>query len=293
MTIEQLKYFIDVCETRNMTLSAGRFFISPQGFSRSLKALQHELNTELLHFSKGKIEITNEGIVYYTKIKDLVCQLDKINTDLLSFKNEKISIALSSYTYRMVSSILAQFQKEHPEYVLLIAEYPDKIAEECLVEQKADLAILTGPIFPQELESIKLAEKETYLCVPYNHHLANKETIFFSELKEEPFITMNENFKTYDCYVLRMREMGVSPKIIFNSSTLEGLKEALIHQVGITIVNPQYNILPQGFKKIKLNGINPWTLSVAVHKHNKTCGTQTLYHYILDHVSELNFEENI
>lgn len=290
MTIEQLKYFIDVCETRNMTVSASRFFISPQGFSRSLKALQHELNTELLHFFKGKIEITSEGIVYYTKIKDLVCQLDKINTDLASFKNEKISIALSSYTYRMVSAILAQFQKEHPEYVLLIAEYPDKITEQCLVDQKADLAILTGPIFPRELEATSLATKEAYLCVPCHHPLANKEIVYFSELKDEPFITLNENFKTYDCYVLRMREMGASPKIIFNSSTLEGLKEALVHQSGITIVNPQYNILPNGFKKVKLNGVNPWTLSVAIHKHNKSEATLALYQYILDHRSDLIFE---
>lgn len=190
----------------------------------------------------------------------------------------------------MVSSILTKFESEHPEYTLLIAEYPDKVAEQHLIEQKADLAILTGPIFPQELESVTLAKKEAYLCVPSQHALANKETIYFSELKDEPFITMNENFKTYDCYVLRMREMGASPKIIFNSSTLDGLKEALIHQLGITIVNPQYNVLPNGFKKVRLNGVNPWTISVATHKHNKSEGTLTLYQYILNHGAELDFE---
>lgn len=45
MTLEQLKYFIDVAETRNMTVSAQKFFITPQGLSRSLKGLQQELNT--------------------------------------------------------------------------------------------------------------------------------------------------------------------------------------------------------------------------------------------------------
>ena len=82
MTLEQLKYFIDVAETLNITVSSRKFYISPQGLSRSLKSLQQELNTELFSFNKGKIELTQNGIIYYTKIKDLISQVDKINEEI-------------------------------------------------------------------------------------------------------------------------------------------------------------------------------------------------------------------
>ena len=64
MTLEQLKYFIDVAETLNMTISSQKFYISPQGLSRSLKSLQQELDVNLLSFNKGKIELTQEGLLY-------------------------------------------------------------------------------------------------------------------------------------------------------------------------------------------------------------------------------------
>ena len=88
MTIEQLKYFIDVAETKNMTISAAKFYISTQGLSRSLKALQQELQTELLRFSKGKLELTEDGLVYYTRIKDLVLKIEEINNDFIQTKRQ-------------------------------------------------------------------------------------------------------------------------------------------------------------------------------------------------------------
>ncbi|MBP3398956.1 MAG: LysR family transcriptional regulator, partial [Erysipelotrichaceae bacterium] len=245
MTIEQLKYFIDVVESKNMTISASKFYISPQGFSRSLKSLQKELNVELLKFSNGKIEITDEGKIYYTKIKDFVLKINQINEELIQSKTQKINIAVSSYTYRMISSLLAKFKEEHPEYILMIAEYPDKITESRLADSKADIAFITGPIFKQEVKYDILCEAESYVCIPCNHPFTTKDTIKFDDLKEEPFLTMNDEYKTHDCYVTHMKEKSYSPKIVFCASTLEGLKEALILHQGITIINPQYNICPK------------------------------------------------
>ena len=72
MNLEQLKYFIDVCETGNMTQSAKKFYISPQGLNKSLRSLQKELDVDLLIFQQRKTEMTEEGRLYYTQIKDLV-----------------------------------------------------------------------------------------------------------------------------------------------------------------------------------------------------------------------------
>ena len=60
MNLEQLKYFIDVCETGNMTQSAKKFYISPQGLNKSLRSLQKELDVDLLIFQQRKTEMTEK-----------------------------------------------------------------------------------------------------------------------------------------------------------------------------------------------------------------------------------------
>jgi len=281
MTIDQLKYFIDVVESRNMTISASKFFISPQGFSKSLKSLQKELNIELITFSNGKIEITDEGMIYYTRIKDYVLKLNQINEDFIQSKTQKLNIAVSSYTYRMVSNLLNKFNEEHPEYIMMISEYPDKITEEKIADNKTDIAFITGPIFSKGLQTDILYESECYLCVPNSHPFASKKVIDFDEILEEPFLIMNDEFKTYDCYVTHMREKSVSPKIVFCASSLEGLKEALILNHGITIINPQYNVCPSNFTKVRITGIGNWKLSIAKNKMNSSNASNILYEYIL------------
>ncbi|MBQ3205000.1 MAG: LysR family transcriptional regulator, partial [Peptococcaceae bacterium] len=48
MRMEQLKYLVDIAETKSMSKTAERMFVSPQAVSQSIKQLETELDTELL-----------------------------------------------------------------------------------------------------------------------------------------------------------------------------------------------------------------------------------------------------
>ncbi|MBQ4342271.1 MAG: LysR family transcriptional regulator [Erysipelotrichaceae bacterium] len=288
MTIEQLKYFIDVAETKNMTISAAKFYISTQGLSRSLKALQQELQTELLRFSKGKLELTEDGLVYYTRIKDLVLKIEEINNDFIQTKTVKISVGVSSYTYKLVSTLLEQYQKEHPEHLLLITEYPDKATEQKLVEEKIDIAFISGPVFSKELKYVTIAEADDYLCLPQNHPLASKDTISFNDIKDEPFISMNENFKIHDCYVSHMNYQSCSPKIVFSAASLEAIENTLKIREAITMGNPQYDIYPEGYIKVPMKDKGKWKLHIAVHNANSCVAVNSLFEYVIKHIDKLN-----
>ena len=48
MQLDQLLYFIDLCESGSLTDSAKRFFISPQGFRKSIASLENDLGIRLV-----------------------------------------------------------------------------------------------------------------------------------------------------------------------------------------------------------------------------------------------------
>lgn len=264
MNLEQLKYFIDVCETGNMTQSAKKFYISPQGLNKSLRSLQKELDVDLLIFQQRKTEMTEEGRLYYTQIKDLVRQLEQINDDIRRNSDKTLSVAISSNTYAMVQGLLEQFERTEPEVRVILSEYSDKIVEEKLLRQEVDAAFITGPIFTSELQNVRLFEAYNELCVPRGHRLASHSFVTFHDLVNEPFLTLNESYKIYDCYNVHMRMANAAPRIVYCGCDLEAIRRLVEEGRGLAISNPQFPIESEKIVKIPMRNKNPWQLSVAI-----------------------------
>ena len=49
MSIQDLEYFAAVCRERSINRAAKLLYITPQGLSKSIKALEQELNAKLLN----------------------------------------------------------------------------------------------------------------------------------------------------------------------------------------------------------------------------------------------------
>ena len=69
MRTEQLKYLVDVAETKSMSKTAERMFVSPQAVSQSIKQLETELDIELFVRTSQGVSLTKlgEGIVEKAK----------------------------------------------------------------------------------------------------------------------------------------------------------------------------------------------------------------------------------
>ena len=61
MRMEQLRYLVDVAETRSMNKTAERMFVSPQAVSKAIKLLEAELDAELLVRTTTGVILTAVG----------------------------------------------------------------------------------------------------------------------------------------------------------------------------------------------------------------------------------------
>lgn len=280
MNLEQLKYFIDVCETENMSQSAKKFYISPQGLNKSLQSLQKELGIELLTFQQRRTEMTAEGRRYYMQIKDLVQNLDRINDEMRKNNGKTLSVAISSNTFSMVEDLLKQFERTEPEVQLVISEYPDRIVEEKLLSEQVDAAFLTGPIFSSKLQNVRLFSDVNYLCVPKGHRLQNRAFVTFQDLINEPFLTLNEDYKIYDCYMTHMKMLNAAPHVVFCGCSLEAIEKLAHEGKGLAISNPQYPIHSEKIVKIPMKNKNPWQMNIAINLRPKNHYARRFYQII-------------
>ena len=61
MQTDYLRYFIDVATLGSMSAAAKKNYMSPQGISRSISALESELGCELFQRDSNKVTLTAYG----------------------------------------------------------------------------------------------------------------------------------------------------------------------------------------------------------------------------------------
>ena len=72
MRMEQLKYLVDVAETKSMTKTAERLFVTPQAVSKNIKQLEMELDTTLLVRTSAGVEFTHLGASIAALARDML-----------------------------------------------------------------------------------------------------------------------------------------------------------------------------------------------------------------------------
>lgn len=128
MQLDQLLYFIDLCESGSLTDSAKRFFISPQGFRKSIASLENELGIRLVQVANHRLMITDAGREYYNRIKVPVGELVTVHQDFSVHYQHTISVGVSTGVLSLVAPLLTAFEQE-TACRIHISEHPDKIIE--------------------------------------------------------------------------------------------------------------------------------------------------------------------
>lgn len=118
MRMEQLRCLVDVAQTKSMTKTAERLFISPQAVSKSIKQLEQELDTELLIRNSMGVTPTKIGEYVVERAKTMLGEEEKIGQMIAESKQQSnqentFSIRIcstSAITNIVLPSILARYE---------------------------------------------------------------------------------------------------------------------------------------------------------------------------------------
>ncbi len=117
MRTEQLKYLVDVAETKSMSKTAERMFVSPQAVSKAIKQLELELDAELMVRTSTGIMLTPIGETVLERAKNMLNEEEMMSQAVAKSKqhvqmDNTFSIRIcstSAITNIALPEIIAQF----------------------------------------------------------------------------------------------------------------------------------------------------------------------------------------
>lgn len=236
----QLEYFVNVVEQNNFTKAAEKLFISQSALSKSIQALEKELAVTLFHRDPRELRLTEEGELVYHYAKDVLDYIDQRTAALFSSLNQKnatLRFGLPPSAGNVYfSKVLYAYAQEYAHVDLQVIEVTSKKIQEMVLEDKLDLGVVVEPFHHPQLEVQTVFRSEAVLAVSKRHRFADRTEIAFSELKDEPLLTVSKDYMYYDQVIQRCSEAGFTPNIVFHSSQWDILLEMAAENQGVTLI---------------------------------------------------------
>ena len=240
MNITQLKLFRDIARERSFIKVAQQRHITQPAVSVHIQKLEHELGKKLFIRSPHNVQLTPEGVVILSDVKEILrlCDGLKIRTNYdqgVLEGNIRIATIHSIGMYEM-GDFLSFFMKAFPK-VHIHLEYRrfDDIYR-LLLKEKIDLGIVAYPEKRTKIEIIPYSEDELVVIVAKEHHLSRKKTISLEQINGEPFIAFDEGIPTREATDQIFKERDIRVDIRMTNDNIYTLKKAVEANIGVSVV---------------------------------------------------------
>ena len=204
MTIQQLRYIIEVAETGSITEAARKLFISQPTLSASIMEVEEEIGKQIFKRSRSGISLTSDGVEFLGHARQAVSQMDIIEDKYINKAPDKLHFAVATQHYMFSTNAMVDLINELDceRYEILFHETQTHKVIENVKSRFADLGILykckgNKRVLEKELKHNKLKFTELFTTKPcvfvrFDHPLAEKKSVTFKDLEKYPRINYNQ-----------------------------------------------------------------------------------------------------
>lgn len=286
MELRHLRYFIMLAEELHFGKASKRLFISQPPLSRQIKELETELGASLFMRNNKRVELTEAGVYFLEKSKDILDGLESAKQQVKQISNSlagELKIGyISSVDKNKLGHLIQNLQVTHPYLQTKMHELRTSKQISALEHGKLDIGIIRAPNHSPQLITDHLYEDRFCIAVPKGFAVPSDLT----ELATYPFISYHANYAPvyHNLMMAFCAKLGFTPRLRHECNNISSILELVHLKAGISIVplsvEQQYKHLDIQFLSIDANDIKTEIL-LAYSKETKHPAVQILREDIL------------
>ncbi len=174
MNLQQMRYFLTVAETGNITAAANLLHMAQPPLSRQIKQLEEELDTELFDRSGRHLQLTESGILLAHRVREILNLTERSLQEVRSvgqgISGTLYMGAVSTANYMLLPNLIKEFNKLYPQVRFqLVTEATTRITE-LLEKGVLELGIVRMPFNSNFFDSYNLPEEKLVAILNNESH---------------------------------------------------------------------------------------------------------------------------
>jgi DNA-binding transcriptional LysR family regulator len=215
MQMNQIRYFVAMCETLNFTRAAEKCNVSQPALTRGIQALEAEFGGFLFRRERGATHLTDLGRLMRPLLESISRQSSAAKSTARSFLRLddaplRLGIMCTIGPLRFMSFV-NHFHAEHPGIELTIVEGTTMRLCEDLVGGALDVAVMAQPKpFDERFETRPLYRESFVVAFPRGHAFESAEAVRIRDIAGEPYLSrLNCEYQDYFDYLCAQYDVDV------------------------------------------------------------------------------------
>lgn len=255
-TLNQLRIFLKVVNTKSVTKAAEELFLTQPAVSIQLKNFQNQFEVPLIEIVNKRIYVTDFGKEIAVAAENILAEVYAINYKMHAYQGKlagKLKMSVVSTGKYVAPYFVTDFMKKHAGVELLMEVTNKAQVLESLEKNEVDFALVS--VLPETLniDKVELMQNKLFL-------VGNYETKFTKKLYDKsvfeklPLIYREKGSGTRNVMEKFILKNNLPVKKKMELSTNEGVKQAVIAGLGFSIMpligikneleNKQIQIIP-------------------------------------------------
>lgn len=204
MTLQQLRYVIEVASQGSINEAAKRLFITQPSLSNAIKDLEKELGIEIFQRTNRGINLSQDGVEFLGYARQVVEQAELLETRYLNKKPSRKLFSVSTQHYAFAVNAFVDLLKEKklPEYEFTLRETRTYEIIEDVKNLRSEIGILylndfnfrvLNKLFKENsLVFTELFQAAPYIFVSCKNPLSKKKYVTLEDLEDYPYLSFEQ-----------------------------------------------------------------------------------------------------
>jgi DNA-binding transcriptional LysR family regulator len=264
MELRHLRYFVAVAEEGHITRAAERLSMQQPPLSQQIRALERELDVQLLRRKARGVELTDAGHAFLTEARAILAHLDRAHeTTRRAARGEQgrlcVGVTSTSPFHPLVPRTIRQFQELCPMVSLVVEECLSNESVDRLSSERMDVAFIrTAGSSLDGLAVTPLLEERMVVALPDTHELAQGKRnapVDFERLASETFILYGPpGTGMYDSTIAACHAAGFNPRVgNLGASTQQAPRIA--STLSLVAAGLGISVVPSSLQRMNMDGV--------------------------------------
>ncbi|EJO36005.1 hca operon transcriptional activator [Acinetobacter sp. 1294596] len=220
MELRHLRYFITVAEELNFSKAALKLYTAQPSLSQQIKDLEEDVGVKLLHRTKRKVELTEEGAVFLEQARLTLAQADKavaMARQVSKAKQQMLRIGFVPVAeMKVFPYVLPNLRVQNPDLKIELLSLNNNEQMRLIKKGELDITFTRQNFQNDEIESQFVLREPLIFILPKDHPLTKYERIPVKALDGIDFIipAAEESLTLHNLILDFAKQNGVEFNII-------------------------------------------------------------------------------
>jgi DNA-binding transcriptional LysR family regulator len=204
LTLQQLKYVIEVSKQGSINEAAKRLFISQPSLSNAIRELEEELQITIFERSNKGISLSKEGVEFLSYARQVVEQAELLESRYLNAKPSPQHFSVSTQHYAFAVNAFVSLVREYgnEEYEFALRETQTYEIIEDVKSLRSEIGILylnefNGKVIKKLLKAANLEFNSLFTAKPHifissKNPLAVQSSVTIEQLQIYPYLSFDQ-----------------------------------------------------------------------------------------------------